>query len=390
MAAKSACTWHLITSEYPPQSGGVSDYTYLVAHGLASAKDKVHVWCPTYLEESPQIPGVDVHRVMGRFAPIDLCNAGRELNRFQQPRRLLVQWVPHGYGYKSLNVHFCLWLWQRFVCCGDKIDLMVHEPFLPFNKHSYRQSAAAAVHRLMTIILLRIAGRVWISTPTWRQFLLPYAMGRNIRFDWLPLTSNVPITNDEAAVSSIRAQYARGGVLLGHFGTFGPPIAPLVNAILPSLLRQMTNASVLLIGSGSGEFGSHLIQKCPDLRDRIHATGHVDAPSDLSPYISACHVLLQPYPDGITSRRTTIIAALSHGRPIVTTSGMLTESFWEASGAVVMVPAGDVDAFVTAVLEVLNNPSQSASMGKSALDLYHRQFQLDHIIGLLRENTAVC
>ena len=39
-------TWHIITGEYPPAPGGVSDYTEAVAAGLAAAGDEVHVWCP--------------------------------------------------------------------------------------------------------------------------------------------------------------------------------------------------------------------------------------------------------------------------------------------------------------------------------------------------------
>ena len=38
--------WHLVTSEYPPDIGGVSDYTAQLARALAGAGDEVHVWCP--------------------------------------------------------------------------------------------------------------------------------------------------------------------------------------------------------------------------------------------------------------------------------------------------------------------------------------------------------
>src|SRR6202008_3297942 len=95
--------WHVITCEYPPQSGGVSDYTYLAAKGLASHGDEVHVWCPTAGERAPEAPGVEVSQVLGRFSIFDLKNLGRNLDAFPGPRRLLVQWVPHGFGYKSLN-----------------------------------------------------------------------------------------------------------------------------------------------------------------------------------------------------------------------------------------------------------------------------------------------
>src|SRR5688572_2254207 len=38
--------WTIITGEYPPQSGGVSDYTCMLAHALAQDAEAVDVWCP--------------------------------------------------------------------------------------------------------------------------------------------------------------------------------------------------------------------------------------------------------------------------------------------------------------------------------------------------------
>ena len=38
--------WHILSGEYPPQPGGVSDYTAGLAEGLAKAGAEVHVWVP--------------------------------------------------------------------------------------------------------------------------------------------------------------------------------------------------------------------------------------------------------------------------------------------------------------------------------------------------------
>src|SRR5580765_5719342 len=105
-------TWHIITGEYPPVIGGVSDYCQLVAEGLAAAGDDVHVWCPP-LPQAATSNGVAVHAALGRISRRDLRSVDHELDRFPQPRRLLVQWVPHGFGYRSMNVGFCLWLGKR-------------------------------------------------------------------------------------------------------------------------------------------------------------------------------------------------------------------------------------------------------------------------------------
>ena len=46
--------WVILTGEYPPQSGGVSDYTRLVVEGLAAVGDEVAVYAP------PQSHGLDL------------------------------------------------------------------------------------------------------------------------------------------------------------------------------------------------------------------------------------------------------------------------------------------------------------------------------------------
>ncbi len=51
--------------------------------------------------------------------------------------------------------------------------------------------------------------------------------------------------------------------------------------------------------------------------------------------------MIQPYPDGISSRRTSAMAGLALGLPIVSTSGHLTETIWAEHAAVVLTPIGD-------------------------------------------------
>jgi len=383
-AAQRGIAWHVITCEYPPQSGGVSDYTYLLAQGMASCGDEIHIWCPPGPGKAPEIQGVQVHADLGKFSLKDLRSAGRQLDRFPRPRRLLVQWVPHGFGYKSLNLPFCLWLWHRSAQRADRVDLMVHEPNLPFRKDHWRQNAAAIVHRLMTLVVLRAAQRVWVSTPAWEERLRPYDWGRHHTFHWLPVPSNVPTVNDAAGAAAIRRQYAAGGPLVGHFGTFGQPITPMLRAIIPALLQKASSASVLLMGLGSSAFREHLIRECPDLANRVHATGRIDASDRLSLHLSACDLLIQPFPEGVTTRRSTVMAALSHGRPTITTAGVLTEPFWRTSGAVALAPADDTNALVESAVHFLESPEERALLGEAGRELYRREFAIEHIVGLVR------
>jgi glycosyltransferase involved in cell wall biosynthesis len=384
--------WHLVTCEYPPQAGGVSDYTQLVARELALAGDEVHVWCPrvnsdTEQETSNQ-PGVFVHRELGRFRIPDLRRVSNLLDQFASPRRVLVQWVPHGYGFRSMNLPFCLWLWRRATRNHDVVELMVHEPCLAFGEGSWKQSGVAAVHRLMTMVLLNAAQKIWVSIPAWEARWRPYSLGRALPFRWLPVASNIEVVNNPSRAAKVRANYVTDGErIVGHFGTYDRNITELLSMSVPALLKDCSNCIVLLLGRGSREMREQLLRWHPELGKRVQATGPLAA-EDLSIHVSVCDLMLQPYMDGVSSRRTSVMVGLSHGMPIVTTSGALTESLWAESNAVALVPAKDMVAFVKTSAALLSDETTRRSLSVNAKALYDGRFAVERIIAALREASV--
>ncbi|MET0650786.1 MAG: glycosyltransferase family 4 protein [Pyrinomonadaceae bacterium] len=378
--------WHFITCEYPPRVGGVADHTRLVAEGLAAAGDGVHVWCPAGVGEVPApSEGVTVRRELGRFRPSDLRRVGRALNEFAGPRRLLVQWVPHGYGYRSMNVWFCLWLCARAFVRGDEVTLVVHEPFLAFGEGSRRQDAVAFVHRLMTTALLASARRVWTTIPKWERCLRPYALGRRLPFGLLPVPSTTPVISSAEEAAATRALYVEEGVhLVGHFGTYGGQVARALARLVPRLLSvERTDCAVLLLGQGGEAMLEEIARARPELAGRIHAPGTL-APEAVSRHLAACDLLLQPYPDGVSARRTSVMAGLAHGLAVVTTKGVLTESLWEESGAVALAPVDDDEAVLDQIRRLLSSSAERARLGGAARKLYRERFDLPHTVAALR------
>ena len=376
---------HLITSEYPPQPGGVSDYTRVLAEGLAGAGDQVHVWCPPADGAAPKIEGVSVHRACGAFTFADLHCVGRLLEEFPAPRRLLVQWVPHGYGYRSMNLIFCLWLWLRSVRHRDEIELMVHEPYLNFGEGSWTQNLVAAVHRLMTIVLLRSAKRTWVSIPAWEAHWRPYTLGRAVEFKWLPVGSTIPIADRADEAQLIRARYlTKGEVLVGHFGAYDDKSATLLSKSISALMNDGTNSSLVLLGHGSSKMRATLVGEQPWLADRVQASGSLEA-EQLSLHLSACDLMLQPYIDGVSSRRTSTMTALAHGVPVVTTSGGLTESFWTENGAVALAAAGNISELVSVAQRLTSDAEARGRLSRAGKAFYDEHFDRPQIISRLRE-----
>ena len=385
---------HLVTPEYPPAIGGVGDYTRQVAEALANAGDDVHVWCPAvrYAQGAPSVSSggggephsassVMIHRTLGAFSASDLRRTSAGLDAFPSQRRILVQWVPHGYGWRAMNLPFCLWL-RRRAAAGDRVELMVHEPYLEF-AGSWRQAAAAAVHRLMTIVLLHSAARVWMSIPEWQRRLQPYALGRVMPFTWLPIPSalNQP---PHDAVAAVRSTFGGEPMrLVGHVGTYGSLVSTLMDELLPGLFSSAPHARLVLIGANGGAYASAFLTRHPQHRDRIITTGYVE-PAHMATHVAACDVLIQPYPDGVSARRTTTMAGLFLGVPVVTTSGHLTEPFWERSQAVRLSPVGDWGTFNAHVCRLLSTPDERRRLSSDARRYYDEHFDVRHTISALR------
>jgi glycosyltransferase involved in cell wall biosynthesis len=368
----------------------VSDHTRLTAEGLAAAGDKVFVWSPAAGGQSPTpAEGVFVRREFGDFRSADLWRVGRALNKFATRRRLLVQWVPHGYGFRSMNIWFCFWLWARAFVHGDEVTLIVHEPFLAFGEGSWKQDVVAVVQRLMTIVLLSSASRVWTTIPTWQKRWRPYALGRRVPFGWLPVSSTAPVVINPREEAAIRARHSRTGLpLIGHFGTYGKHVAEMLRDFLPRLLTFDAPAcTVLLMGHGSEIMCEELLRLYPRMEGHLSATG-VLTPDSLSYHLAACDLLVQPYPDGVSTRRTSVMAGLAHGLPVVTTKGILTERLWEESGAVVLVTAEDISAMVLAVHELLRDVSRRKDLALKARQTYMQYFDLQHLTANLRRPLA--
>jgi glycosyltransferase involved in cell wall biosynthesis len=94
--------------------------------------------------------------------------------------------------------------------------------------------------------------------------------------------------------------------------------------------------------------------------------------------------MLQPYPDGVSSRRTSVMVALSHGRPVVTTTGRLTEPLWSSCGALVLTAAETPAELATATARLLADPPRRQRLSERARSLYLERFDLAHTVVALR------
>jgi len=376
-------SWTILTGEYPPDCGGVADYTAQIARGLAASGEDVTVVCP------PSRFGRSDGLVRIVTLP-DQFGAGSrsELDRLldaQPATRILVQYVPNAFGFRGANLAWCHALKRRADRDGADVRVMFHEPYFYFGWNRPQRNALALVQRAMAAILLRTASRVYLSTDAWRAYLRPYASASTPPFVTLPIPSAIPRCDRSTDVQAVRDGIGGGrGAVIGHFGTYGAHVAPMIRRALTSLLEDDVALRAICVGVGSERFVRDLERGHRSIAGRVLATSRL-SPSDVAVHLSACDLLLQPYPDGVTTRRTSVMAGLANGRPVLTTSGALTEPIWAGTSAVALAAADRANAFRLAARELVADADRRAALAARGDAVYRSHFALEHTIAMLRD-----
>lgn len=372
----AALSWNLLTPEYPPQPGGVGDYARQLARALHAAGDRVTVWAPACDGKELPADGVEIARRPKLFTPPGLKWLGEQLAK--RPGILLVQYVPSGFGYRAMNVRFARWLRRR----PERLWMMFHEVAYPVGwRVPPAQSLRGLVNRWMARQVLRRAERAFVSTTAWSAAVEALWRGKGKAVE-LPVPSNLPEDAEPAAVMEARSRH-RGDadVLLGSFGTYGPLVAPLLERVLRELLETGPKRRALLVGRGSEAFARRFASAAPALARRVIATGEL-APEAATAHLAACHVLLQPFPDGATTRRTSLMAGLALGKPVVTNAGALTEAVWKERGGVALAPSPE--ELAPAAEALLRQPERWSEQGERGRALYRERFSLQRVVDTLR------
>lgn len=368
-------TFHLLTGEYPPQQGGVGDYTATLAAALARRNCDVHVWAPA--PSAADGRGVTVHAMPDRFGPRTRAALAHALPA--AGGRAILQYVPNAIGARGANLAFCRW-YARLRRRGVDARVMFHEPYFYFTLGRPLGNGLAVVHRMMAAALLRAAPVAYLATETWERYLRPYAP-RGVAWQPLPIPATLPPCAAAETIARWRS-VAGGAPLVGHFGTYGDDVAAVLGPAIAAILATSAAVHVLLAGRGSDRYAEAFQRANPRVRGRVHATGAVP-PAEATAALKACDVLVQPYPDGVTTRRTSVMAGLAAGVATITTHGTLTERVWPETRAAALVPASDAAALCGATLALLGAGDRRQAQADTGRRIYIERFDVERAVDVL-------
>lgn len=327
-----------ICPKIPPSRDGVGDYTYCLASEIAKTRPVAIITSQSDLPAPDAgLPALEIHYWDGR----GLRTLRPILDRLQ-PSFINVQWVPFLWGKWGIN--FALpWMVLQLRLAGYRVVTTVHEPYVAFDR--WKTLPMAILQRLELWLLILGSVKVAVSISAWTQMLQARFFWRKRDIFWLPVGSNISrvcLSDDERA--EIRRSLGVGAddllVVMFNPGGAGKMVDLAAKAWRAIRLGHPT-ASLLLIGCQESD--------PPPARfeapDRVLCTGYVE-PAQVSRLLSCADICLAPYIDGISARRGSVIAAIAHGLPIVSTKGRLTDLTLFEGGPVVLVEVSDEGAFV--------------------------------------------
>lgn len=374
----------LLSARFPPQRCGVGDYTYSLACGLARGGHEVDVLTAVgELDESlnPLPSKVRVHRVIPTWGVNGLPNILTNI-RLLRPDLLLIQYAPTAYDRRGIT--FAVNLLPALVRTTSRIRVITnfHELYTPFGgsvKHNLR-----ALWQRAVVLLMASGSHVLSATAReWQQSLRRIGIRRRIHL--VPVGSNIPlamISDQERSCLRNRLLSGSDGLLLAGFGARHDRDIP---ALLYGLgqLKKLGPAKLVWIGGGI-PVQQHMVNIEVAIGDNgldeddIEWTGVLPHP-EVSRLLSACDLMLLPFVDGVSSRRTSAVAALQHGLPLLTTRSTVPEPWYVHGENMYLLPVGDRQALADGLVHLARKPELRARLAQGGRELYRVRFAWDVI-----------
>jgi glycosyltransferase involved in cell wall biosynthesis len=161
----------------------------------------------------------------------------------------------------------------------------------------------------------------------------------------------------------------------------------LMPHVVARILDEAHDRTFVLVGRGGEALRDYIAKERPELAARIVATGGL-APADVSTYLAACDVLVQPFEDGASTRRSSLMAGIALGRPTIANRGRSTEDVWSSERAIHLTDSHAPHAFAGAVTKLLADANLRELLADNARRLHAERFAMVHAVAALRAEQA--
>ena len=348
----------LISGEYPPMQGGVGDYTREMARAMSARGHQIVVVTSIHAaaqQKDEDFTLLPVVSDWGWSVWKSLCLVVAH----EQPDIINIQYQTAAFGMKPA-INLLPWRMGTWRNPRPASVVTFHDLLVPF---LFR--GAGPLRRGVTDHLARRTDGIIATNEEDYADLSTRAPATPRRL--IPIGPNVmPESLEHLDRESWRARWGIRDhqLALSYFGFLNQSKGgeELIEA-LARLVGEGRDAKLLMIGGKVGASDptnqsylarvESLIDRL-NLRERVIWTGYLPA-EETSGAFHASDICVLPYRDGLSTRRGTLMAALAHGLPIVSTQPRVPLVQFQDGENVLLVPPMDADALAGAIARLADD-----------------------------------
>ena len=385
----------LVSAEYPPMQGGVGDYSSWLAAALSRQGLEVSVVtsarvgsdgrdddCPWNESVISVVPRWDFGSWKHVLQAIDAT----------RPEVVHIQYQTAGYGmHPAINL---LPLRLRLLRHRPKCVVTFHDlkvPYLFPKAGSLRAVPAALLARFSdAVVVTNVEDSVQIANAGVRR-----REGTRTRYGGrplytIPIGTNIPVkppADYDRQIWRERLGIENKEILLAYFGFLNASKGvDVLLAALVELVGKGHSLKLLMIGGSYGDsdptnlaYGQRIRAGVEEstCRHRVLWSGFTDR-AHVSANLLASDVCVLPFDEGASLRHGSLVAAIVHGLPIITTRAVAGRASLASSserdlptleGRTVLVPPRDVAALVDAVEQLSGSASLRQTLSRRVSEI---------------------
>jgi len=272
-----------------------------------------------------------------------------EYNPFMYGRWGFAPWLP--VAFARLRLH------RR----RPRIVVAVHEPFV--RATGVRTLVMAVWQRAQLFALRAEADVLLVTVEAWARELEGWRPSRPTR--QLPSGSALPDRRAGREAARIRIGAASDAIVVATFSSGHPSHRD--DLVTGAVAQLASTRPVILLALGARQAPSGP----PGVR--IVAPGYLPA-EEVAELLAAADLFLAPLVDGVSNRRTSVLAALQQGVAVIGTNGPLTDSSLATSEGIALAPVGDSGAFCALAARFSDEAGERAALAAAGRALYEERY----------------
>lgn len=250
-----------------------------------------------------------------------------------------------------------------------RLVLVVHEAFVAMPALRYR--LMAAVQRRQLGALMSLADVVLATTEAWLPMLESVRRGTPVAV--IPVGSNMPDRRADRAATRTALGASAETLVIATFGMRRPD--QLVGHIAAGLRLALADGhEVVFVSLG------HASDELPLEHRRLRIVSPGPQPAvELARLLAGADLFLAPYADGVTTRRTTMMAALQHGLCVVSTEAEESRHRSLREPALGLVRVNDEVGFAVLCRALAGDAAARLRCGLAARQLYEQHYSWEAV-----------